>query len=251
MKYICFSYIEPGKLEGMTEEQQHKMLDECLDYDDHLRANGHFAGGEALQPPETALTLYWKNGKVATTDGPYADGEVKHSHRRSNEEGRMNASTLGADPERQLAAFIRKFSPVDQRLIRAVRTALRKRFPTANELVYDNYNFFVIGYSPTQRPSDAIVSIAARANGVGLCFIHGAKLPDPNKVLLGAGNQTRFIRIDSPQVLERPEVQALVAAAIVQAHAPLPAAGRGHLIIRSVSAKQRPRRKPPQRSAAR
>jgi hypothetical protein len=60
----------------------------------------------------------------------------------------MKASASGA-AERQLAAYIRKFSPIDQRLIRAVRAALRRRFPTANELVYDNYNFFVIGYSPT------------------------------------------------------------------------------------------------------
>jgi hypothetical protein len=157
----------------------------------------------------------------------------------------MKASTSGGKAERQLAAFIRKFSPLDQRRIRAVRKALRKRFPTANELVYDNYNFFVIGYSPTTRPSDAIVSMAARANGVGLCFIRGATLPDPNKVLLGSGSQTRFIRIDSPQVLERPEVKALVAAAIAQARAPLPVVGRGELIIRSVSATQRPRRKLP------
>jgi len=155
----------------------------------------------------------------------------------------MKASTSGGNTERQLAAFIRKFSPIDQRLIRAVRTALRKRLPTAHELVYDNYNFFVIGYSPTERPSDAIVSMAARANGVGLCFIHGARLPDPHKVLIGSGNQTRFIRIESLQVLERPAVKALVAAAIAQARAPLPVAGQGKLIIRSVSAKQRPRRK--------
>jgi hypothetical protein len=160
----------------------------------------------------------------------------------------MKASTSGGKAERQLAAFIRKFSPIDQRLIRAVRSALRKRFATANELVYDNYIFFVIGYSATERPSDAIVSMAARANGVGLCFIHGAKLPDPSKVLLGSGNQTRFIRIDSPQVLERPAVKALVSAAIAQARTPLPTSGRGKLIIRSVSAKQRPRRKPPRRT---
>jgi hypothetical protein len=57
MKYICLGYIEPGKFEGMTEGEQHAMLDECFDYDDHLRVNGHFAAGEALQPPETALTL--------------------------------------------------------------------------------------------------------------------------------------------------------------------------------------------------
>src|SRR5262245_29670450 len=149
--------------------------------------------------------------------------------------------------ERQLKSFIAKFGPKVQRLIRAVRAVVRKRFPTANELVWDNYNFFVIGYSPTERPSDAIVTIAARADNIGLCFVQGASLPDPQNVLLGSGSQTRFIRIDSLAVLERPEVKALLAAAVARARAPLPAAGRGKLIIRSVSAKQRPRRKPASR----
>ena len=73
MKYICLGYIEPGKFEGMTEDEQHAMLDECFEYNDHLRANGHVVAEVPLQPPETAMTLYWKNGKVATTDGPYAE----------------------------------------------------------------------------------------------------------------------------------------------------------------------------------
>src|SRR5438067_9991846 len=115
-----------------------------------------------------------------------------------------------ADAERQLKTFISKFEPKHQTLIRAVRKALRKRFPTAYELAYDNYNFFVIGYGPTERPSDCIVSMAAGANGVGLCFIRGASLPDPNKILLGSGKQTRFIRIESLDVLARPEVEAMV-----------------------------------------
>lgn len=72
MKYICLGYYEPAKHAGMTEDERNAIFDECFEYDDHLRANGHWAGGEALQPSETALTLYWKNGKVATTDGPYA-----------------------------------------------------------------------------------------------------------------------------------------------------------------------------------
>lgn len=142
----------------------------------------------------------------------------------------------------QLKRFIAKFSANDQRLIRAVRQRVRKRFPTAHELVYDNYNFFVIGYSPTERPSDAIVSVVAGANGVGLCFIHGAKLPDPAKLLLGSGSQTRFIRLPSADVLARPEVEALIAAAIKRAKVSLPASGRGKLIVRSVSTKQRPRK---------
>jgi hypothetical protein len=149
-----------------------------------------------------------------------------------------------AETEKQLRGFIAKFEPKHQTLIRAVRKVLRKRFPTAYELAYDNYNFFVLGYGPTERASDCIVSMAAGANGVGLCFVRGARLPDPNKILLGSGNQTRFIRIESVDVLARPEVKALVAAAAALAETPLRSGGRGKLIIRSVSAKQRPRRRP-------
>jgi uncharacterized protein DUF1801 len=149
-----------------------------------------------------------------------------------------------ASVEMQLTAFIEKFEPKDRRLIRAVRSAVRKRFPTANELVWDNYNFLVIGYSPTERPTDSIVSIAARANGVGLCFIQGARLPDPKKMLLGSGKQTRFIRVESAGLLTHPNIEALIAAAIDRAKAALPAVGRGRLIVRSIAAKQRPRRKP-------
>lgn len=73
MKFVCLGYIEPKKLEGMSESERNGMLDECFRYDDFLRKNGHFAAGEALQPPQTAATLHWKSGKVAVTDGPYAE----------------------------------------------------------------------------------------------------------------------------------------------------------------------------------
>jgi hypothetical protein len=153
------------------------------------------------------------------------------------------ATGPAADAERQLQAFIGKFDPENQALIRSVRREMRRRLPTAHELAYDNYNFFVIGYGSTVRPSDCVLSIAAGANGVGLCFIHGARLPDPKKILLGSGNQTRFIRVPSVDVLARPEVDALIALAVKAAKTPMPASGRGPLIIRSVSAKQRPRRR--------
>src|SRR6516164_10183877 len=73
MKYVCLGYFDKGEHDGMTESERHAMFDACFEYDDRLRANRHWAGGQALQPAETALTLYWKNGKVATTDGPYAE----------------------------------------------------------------------------------------------------------------------------------------------------------------------------------
>jgi hypothetical protein len=148
-----------------------------------------------------------------------------------------------ATPEQQLKTFIAKFEPKHQTLIRALRKRLRQQFPTANELVYDNYNFFVIGYCSTERPSDCFVSIAAAANGVGLSFYYGARLPDPHKLLQGSGNQNRFLRLDSAEVLRQSEVSELLAAAAGYGKHPLPKSGKGKLIIRSISAKQRPRRK--------
>jgi hypothetical protein len=73
MKYICLGYIKPGTFEGMTEDERNAVFDECFEHNDHLRAKGHLVGEMALQPPKTAVTVYWKNGKVATTDGPYAE----------------------------------------------------------------------------------------------------------------------------------------------------------------------------------
>lgn len=154
------------------------------------------------------------------------------------------ARPVPANAERQLKSFIAKFDPKNQLLIRVARKILRKMLPTANELVYDNYNFFVIGYCSSERPSDCIVSIAAAANGVGLSFYRGATLPDPHRILLGSGSQNRFIRLESAQNLARPEVKALISAAVQQGKLPLPPGGKGRLIIRSISAKQKPRRKP-------
>ena len=73
MKYICLGYYDKDKFDAMTDTERNAMFDECFAYDDHLRASGNWGGGEALQPPETALTLSWKNGKVTTTDGPFVE----------------------------------------------------------------------------------------------------------------------------------------------------------------------------------
>ncbi len=99
--------------------------------------------------------------------------------------------------DQQLKSFIAKFDPAMGKSIRECRSAMRKRFPTANELVYDNYNFFVVGYCTTERPSHCVVSLAANAKGIGLSFYHGATLPDPHGMLQGSGSQNRFVRLDS------------------------------------------------------
>ena len=145
-------------------------------------------------------------------------------------------------PEKQLAGFIAKFAPGVAALIRAARKRMRSRLPRATEFVYDNYNFFVIGYGPGERPSEAIFSLAAQAKGVSLCFLQGAGLPDPKKILRGSGNVVRNIRLESAATLAKPEVRALIDAALERAKVPLDPKGKHELIIRSVSAKQRPRR---------
>ena len=147
-------------------------------------------------------------------------------------------------PEAQLRSFIDRFDPKDQKLIRSVRAAVRKRFPTANELAYDYNNSIVIGYSPTDRGIDGIVAISARATGVALYFNQGPQLPDPNKLLQGSGKQTRFIRLDAARQLADPDVEAMIVATIDQAKVPLPSTGKGKLMIRGAAAKQRPSRKP-------
>ena len=120
---------------------------------------------------------------------------------------------------------------------------MRKRYPTATEIVYDNYNFFVIGYSPTARPSEAIFSIAAAANGVGLAFLRGSTVKDPEGLLQGDGKLNRFLRLKSAATLSEPAVDALMRAAVAQSKVQFPATGRGATIIKSISSKQRPRRR--------
>jgi hypothetical protein len=145
-------------------------------------------------------------------------------------------------PAKQLAGFIAKFDPAIGKLVRSARIALRKRMPTAIELVYDNYNALAIGFGSTERASDAIVSLAVYAKAVNLYFIYGAKLLDPQNLLTGSGNQGRFIVLEDAATLDRPAVASLLRTAIQHAKSPLPAIGRGYTVIKSISAKQRPRR---------
>jgi hypothetical protein len=145
-------------------------------------------------------------------------------------------------PEKQLAGFIGKFSPGTARLIRGARKKMRERLPHAHELVYDNYNFFVIGYGPSEKASHAIFSLAAQAKGVSLCFLQGAGLPDPNGLLRGSGNVVRNIRLETAATLDRADVRALMKTALERAKWPIDSKGVHRLIIKSVSAKQRPRR---------
>jgi hypothetical protein len=156
----------------------------------------------------------------------------------------VKSDSTKSTPQAQLRACIAKLDPMNQKLFRSVRTAVRKRFPTANELAYDYSHSLVVSYSPNERGIDAPVAIAARADGVFLYFNQGPRLPDLKKLLRGSGKQTRFVQVESAGQLAHPDVKALIAAAIDHATIPLPPKGKGSLIIKSDGAKKPTRRKP-------
>ncbi len=143
------------------------------------------------------------------------------------------------DAEAQLAEFLAKYLAAIAAQAVAARKKLQRLLPGAVELVYDNYNALVIGFSPTLKPSDAVFSIALYHKWVTLFFLKGARLADPGGLMEGKGSTVRSIRLESPADLDRPEIVDLIHRAWPGA----PQAKR-QLVIQSVSARQRPRRPP-------
>lgn len=143
----------------------------------------------------------------------------------------------------QLAGFVAKFAPPMQDFVWACRANLHARFPHSVQLVYDNYNFFVIGFGPTSRTSEAIFSLAAYKRGVNLCFLHdGPHLPDSTGILRGSGKVVRNVALSCADDLDRDDVVALIEAELRLAPVAMDAGTGSEVIVKSVSAKQRPRR---------
>ena len=146
-----------------------------------------------------------------------------------------------ASPATQLARFLGRFDPSIAALAKTARAKLRRQLPGAVEMVYDNYNALVIGFSPTERPSDAILSLVIFPKRVSICLIQGKHLADPSGLLQGDGNQVRFMRLDErAAILDTPAFRALIAEAIAFGEHRF--RGRRRLVIRAVTKKQRPRR---------
>jgi len=145
-------------------------------------------------------------------------------------------------PAAYLAAFIAKYTPAIAKLAKAALAKMRRRFPGAYILVYDNYNALAIGFSPTERTADAIFSLALFPRWVSLFFFHGAQLPDPHRRLRGSGKQVRHIILDDAGALDEPVVEVLLALALERAPTPIDRTRKGRIIIKSISATQRPRR---------
>jgi len=145
-------------------------------------------------------------------------------------------------PKAQLDSFLAKYSPQTAKTAKAVLAAMRKRLPGAILLVYDNYNALAIGFGTGERVSDVWFSIAIYPRWVSLFFFGTLPLKDPQKLLKGIGKTTRHIVLtDGAATLDQPGVRALIEQALMKAGQPFKAGG-GRIVIKSISAKQRPRR---------
>ena len=145
------------------------------------------------------------------------------------------------EAQAQLEGFIDRYSPKVASDARTALSFLTERLPSATRLVYDNYNALVVGFATSEKVRDVILSIALYPRYVTLFFLKGAVLPDPNRLLEGSGATVRGIRLEPISRLATREVGALIDAAVANA-SPLSLESTGPLIIKSISAKQRPRR---------
>lgn len=154
-----------------------------------------------------------------------------------------NVKTATKVPRSQLEGFISKYSPDIAVEGRAALVKLRRLVPGAVEFIYDNYNWLVVGFCPSERASEAVLSLVFTPRWLSVCFLqNGPELPDPTGLLRGSGKRVRNVRLESAKDLDKPAVRSLIKEALARAWVPIDGTKRGRLIIRSVSAKQRPRR---------
>jgi hypothetical protein len=142
----------------------------------------------------------------------------------------------------QLETFLCKFSPLVQAQAREILRKMRARLPGACELVFDNYNALAVGFSANEKASGIVFSIAVYPRWVSLFFARGPELPDPQGLLRGTGSRVRHIVLNDVMLLDSPAVEALIAEGLARADPPIDHTRLSCLIIKFVSAKQRPRR---------
>ena len=146
------------------------------------------------------------------------------------------------NPETQLESFLDKYTPEIATRAREILAEMRRRLPGAVQLVYDNYNALAVGFGPSERASDAIFSIALYPRRVSLFFLKGAGLDDPHGILEGKGNQVRHIILTGANDLREKAIRDLIARALKAEGDPIDTQQPARLLIKSVSARQRPRR---------
>ena len=150
--------------------------------------------------------------------------------------------TARRSAEAEVRGRVARFAPAHERLVVVARRSLKKRLPTAHELVYEYRYCFVISYAPDDRGYEGVLALRGSADGVKLYFNRGKGLPDPDKLLRGSGNQTRWITLEDTSTLRRPAVASLIDEALARNRVPFARTGRGPVVIRSTSPKKTRRR---------
>lgn len=149
-----------------------------------------------------------------------------------------------ATAKAQLDGFVAKYPPGVAKLGRAAIARMRKLLPAAHVLVYDNYNALAVGFGPSERAAQIVFSIAMYPRWVSLFFAKGVGLPDPHKRLKGSGNVVRHVVLTELAVLDDPQIRVLMQQALARSGASLQVGKRGAIVIKSIAARQRPRRTP-------
>lgn len=142
----------------------------------------------------------------------------------------------------QLDGFLANFTPAVEAQARAALDRMRARVPGAVELIYDNYNALAIAFGASEKLSGVVFSIAVYPRWVSLFFARGPELPDPLGLLQGSGNTVRHIVLKDIALFDTPGVETLIAEALARAAPPIDPTQPARLIVKSISAKQRPRR---------
>jgi len=168
----------------------------------------------------------------------------RSTHVKAEAPGDAQSAAARRTAEAEVRTLIAKFAPEHILLISAMRRSLRKRLPTAHEVVYEYRDWFVISFSPSERGYEGVLAIRGSASGVKLYFNRGKELPDPENLLHGSGGaQTRFIGIEGASTLARPEIARLIDQSIARNRVPFAPAGRGSVVIRATSAKKKQSRR--------
>lgn len=144
--------------------------------------------------------------------------------------------------EVRFAGMLAKFTPEVAAWGAECVARLRARMPTATVMVYDNYNALAIGFGTGDKVGDIVFSIAVYPRWVSLFFGRGATLDDPHGMLKGEGSKVRHIVLTDIALLDDPRVRDLMDRAMAHTPSLTDPATPGRLVIKSVSANQRPRR---------
>lgn len=144
--------------------------------------------------------------------------------------------------QQQFDEYLEKYTPDIATHARAVLARVREFVPGAFELVYDNPQALVVGFGPTHRTGDTVLSVAVYPKWVTLFFMHGASLEDPFTLLHGTGSEVRGVRIHNLAQFDDERLQMLIETAVAVAAKPIDANAERTMIIKTVSETQRPRR---------